>query len=78
MSSKGDLRARGIPEVDDGMKRRIHEMFDLGHIVGYGACKDMVRALYPDLDLSRLSPSKKDMNEFIIMIWARCPWARMD
>lgn len=47
------------------MKGRIHEIFNLGRIVGHGSYRDKIQILYLDLDLSRLPPSEKDTNEFL-------------
>lgn len=58
-------RAWGIPREDAHLREMVHEIFDLGHIVGYGACRDIVWVLYLDLDLSRLPPPEKNINEFL-------------
>lgn len=53
--------------MDDSMTRRIYKMFELGRIMGHGACRDKVQILYPDLGLSCL-PLSENTNEFLAKI----------
>lgn len=39
-------------------------MFDLGHPISRGACRDKIQILYVDHDLSHLLPLDKNINEF--------------
>lgn len=70
-------RVPGISKAYDSMKGRIHEIFDLGCIVGHGACRDKIQILYLDLDLFYL-PSEKNMNEFLMEIGTAGLEARKD
>lgn len=71
-------RAWGIPMADNSMIGKIHEVFELGCIIGHGACRDKVQVLYLDLDLSCLPPLKKNTNEFLTEISMASLEARVD
>lgn len=43
-------------------------MLDFGHSVGYTHGRDMVLVLHPYIDLSRLPPPWKNLQEFLIKI----------
>lgn len=57
------LRAWEIPREDASLRKKVHEMFDLGLIVGYCAYRDMVQILQSDLGLSYLFSLEKNIND---------------
>lgn len=72
------LRVQGIPKEDVRLKEKEHEIYNLGHIVSYNACKDMVRILYLDLDLFHLQPLEKNINKLLAKIGEVSSEARID
>lgn len=63
-------RALGILREDTCLRKKVHKIFDLGHIINYGIYRDKIRVIYPNLDLSCPPPLEKNTNEFLIEICA--------
>lgn len=43
-------------------------MFNIVHFIGYSTCRNIVQILHPNLNLSRLSSFRRNLDKFIIEI----------
>lgn len=61
-------RVRETLKANNYLWEWVCKVFNARHFVSCNTCKNMVRVLYLNLDLSHLPPSKKNLDEFLVKI----------